>query len=53
MVPIISWERKDKNMYVFIYLNWNVNKNYNYYLNLYNVFELLFWYVLCVMLILW
>jgi hypothetical protein len=30
-------------MYVFIYLNWNVNKNYNYYLNLYNVFELLLW----------
>ena len=40
-------------MYVFIYLNWNVNKNYNYYLNLYNVFELLLWYVLYVMLILW
>jgi hypothetical protein len=40
-------------MYVFVYLNWNVNKNYYYYINLYTVFELLLWYVLCVMLILW
>jgi hypothetical protein len=30
----------------------DADRRSNYYLNLYNVFELLFWYVLCVMLIL-